>query len=175
MSNLPPAALLAESIFIQDQIRKHSTLFNDSSDSDNEKEGDPANEVLSLEPAPVTEFFDAFLNKFTDKDVAYRANKLKLFREDCSIQVIAKTAFNFNLDDKTRLENLFGSEGNLKKMWLFIYLSFHDQELLMLELRYKQYADDFTRLNEFQKQGGMIAKKDADKIYRLFKFFCLKD
>ena len=45
----------------------------------------------------------------------------------------------------------------------------------MLELRYKQYAEDFTRLNEFQKQNGMIAKKDADKVYRLFKFFCLND
>ena len=33
----------------------------------------------------------------------------------------------------------------------------------------------FTRLNEFQKQSGMISKKDADKVYRLFKFFCLKD
>ena len=45
----------------------------------------------------------------------------------------------------------------------------------MLELRYKQYADSFTRINEFQKQVGIIAKKDADKVYRLFKFFCLKD
>ena len=26
---------------------------------------------------------------------------------------MAKTAFDFNLDDKTRLENLFGPEGNL--------------------------------------------------------------
>ena len=67
---------------------------------------------------------------------------------------MAKTAFDFNLDDKTRLENLFGPEGNLKNMWLFNYLSFHDQELMILELRYKQYAEEFTRLNEFQKQGG---------------------
>jgi len=124
---------------------------------------------------PAVEFFEAFVNKFTDKDFAYRTNKLKLFREDCSIQVMAKTAFDFNLDDSTRLENLFGPIGNIKKMWLFIYLSFHDQEMLMLELRHKQYAEDFNKLNEFQIQKGMLAKKDMAKIYRLFKFFCLKD
>ena len=88
---------------------------------------------------------------------------------------MAKTAFDFNLDDSTRLENLFGPDGNIKTMWLFIYLSFHDQEMLMLELRHKQYAEDFNILNEFQIQRGMLAKKDMAKIYRLFKFFCLKD
>ena len=114
--NLPPAALVAESLNMQDQIKKHSTLFNNSSDSENEQESNPANEALTLEPTPFTEFFDAFVNKFKDKDAAYRANKLKLVREDCSIQVMAKTAFDFNLDDKTRLENHFVPEGYLKKM-----------------------------------------------------------
>ena len=71
--------------------------------------------MVILEPSPVEEFFDAFANKFTDKDAAYREHKLRSFREDCNIQVMAKTAFDFNLDDKTRLENLFGPEGNLKK------------------------------------------------------------
>ena len=59
--------------------------------------------MVILEPTPVEEFFDAFANKFTDKDAAYRDHKLKSFREDCNIQVMAKTAFDFNLDDKTRL------------------------------------------------------------------------
>jgi len=83
------------------------------------------------------------VDKFKDKDAEYRANKLKLFREDCSIQIMAKTAFDFNLDDKTRLENHFVPEGYLKKVCLFIYLSFHNQKWMMLELRYKQYEDGF--------------------------------
>ena len=71
---------------------------------------------------------------------------------------MAKTAFDFNLDDATHLENLFGPEGNIKKVWLFIYLSFYDQEPLTPELR-----DDFNTLNEFKIQKGMLAKKDTAK------------
>ena len=75
--------------------------------------GKYTDEVVVTDIVPVVEFFEAFVNKFTDKDTEYRANKLKLFREDCSIQVMAKTAFDFNLDDSTRLENLFGPIGNI--------------------------------------------------------------
>ena len=117
--NLPPAALVAESLYMQDQIKKHSTLFNNSSNDENEQERNLANEALTLKPAPFTAFFLFYmlsLDKFKDKDAEYRANKLKLFREDCSIQIMAKTAFDFNLDDKTRLENHFVPEGYLKKM-----------------------------------------------------------
>ena len=45
-----------------------------------------------------------------------------------------------------------------------------DQELLMLELKYKQHSEDFNRIKH-----GLIAKKDGPKVYRLFKLFCLKD
>ena len=46
----------------------------------------------------------------------------------------------------------------------------------MLELRYKQYAEDFNDINAFQMEKGLIAvKKDGPKVYRLFKLFCLKD
>ena len=56
-----------------------------------------------------------------------------------------------------------------------MFLSFMDQELLMLELRYKQHAEDFNRINTHQFETGLIAKKDGPKVYRLFKLFCLKD
>ena len=131
--------------------------------------------LVNLKLNESSDFFEAFVNKFMDKEAVYKANKLKIFREDCTVQVMAKIVFEFNLDDATRLENLFGPEGNIKKMWLFIYLSFYDQELLMLELTSKQYADDFNTLNEFQIQKGMLAEKDRAKFYCLFKFFCLKD
>ena len=50
-----------------------------------------------------------------------------------------------------------------------------DQELLMLELRNKQHAEDFNRINAIQLETGLIAKKDGPKVYRLFKIFCLND
>jgi len=52
---------------------------------------------------------------------------------------------------------------------------FVDQEIMMLELRYKQYAEEFNHINTFQKETGLIAKKDGPKVCRLFKLFCLKD
>ena len=85
--NAPPTALFGDSI-MQDQIRKHSTLFNDSSDSDGEVRNTDG--VVVTDIVPTAEFFEAFVNKFTDKDFAYRANKLKLFREDCSIKLWQK-------------------------------------------------------------------------------------
>ena len=62
-------------------------------------------------------------------------------------------------------------------MWQFVFLSFMDQELLMLESRYKQHAEDFNRINTHQLETGLIAKlkKDGRKVYRLFEIFCLKD
>ena len=54
-------------------------------------------------------------------------------------------------------------------------MSFFDQDIMMLELKYKQHAEDFHRINTFQQEGGFIAKKEAPKVYRLFKLFCLKD
>ena len=58
-------------------------------------------------------------------------------------------------------------------MWQFIFLSFMDQELLMLELKYKQHSEDFSRINNYQIEHGLIAKKDGPKVYRLFKLLCL--
>ena len=55
-------------------------------------------------------------------------------------------------------------------MWKFIYLSFLDPDLLMLELKYKQHAEDFNRINAFWIENGLIAKKDGPKVYH-----CLKD
>ena len=46
---------------------------------------------------------------------------------------------------------------------------------MILELKYKQHAEDLNRINTFQQEGGFIEKKEAPKTYRLFKLFCLKD
>ena len=98
-----------------------------------------------------------------------------MFREDSQMQSLAKSVFDFSMNDEDRFKLLFETEGNLKLIWQFIYLSFFDQDLMMLELKYKQHAEDFQRINAFHQEAGFIAKKEAPKIYRLFKLFCLKD
>ena len=40
-----------------------------------------------------------------------------------------------------------------------VQLSIMDQELMMLELRYKQYAEDFNGINTFQMEKVLVAKK----------------
>ena len=67
--NTPLTALFGDSV-MQEQIRKHSTLFNDSSDSDGEVRN--TDEVVVTDIVPAVEFFEAFVNKFTDKDIEYR-------------------------------------------------------------------------------------------------------
>ena len=158
-----------------DAIKKHSLFLQDSS-SDSESETHKNKPTAdNIEDIAANEFFTPFRNKYVKKDLSFRMNRLKAYREDSLMQTLAKAVFDFSPDDKKRFEFLFETEGNLKLMWQFIFLSFMDQECLMLELRYKQHADDFNRINNFQIEKGMIAKKDGPKVYRLFKLFCLKD
>ena len=150
------------------QIKKLSILLNDSdSDDNNENEG--------VEDVGYVDCFSWFNNKCANKDAGYRLNKLRMFREDSQMQSLAKSVFDFSMNDEDRFKLLFETEGNLKLIWQFIYLSFFDQDLMMLELKYKQHAEDFQRINAFHQEAGFIAKKEAPKIYRLLKLFCLKD
>ena len=68
------------------------------------------------------------------------------------------------------IELLFETEGALKLMWHFIFLSFLNQELLMLELKCKQHAEEFSRINCSSDRNG-----ENCKVCCLFKLFYLKD
>ena len=105
------------------------------------------------------EFSDLFHNKFTKKSEGERFQSLKIYREDNNMQLMAKAVFDFSMEDNDRFKLLFETGSNLKRMWQFIYLSFMDQDLMMLELRYKQYAEDFNGINTFQMEKVLIAKK----------------
>ena len=83
-------------------------------------------------------------------------SRLKAYREDSTMQNLARAVFDFSMDDQKRFEFLFETEGNLKQMWQFMFLSFMDQELLMLELRYKQHAEDFNSINAIQLEMGLL-------------------
>ena len=170
-SGLKPTVGLLGEFNLQESLKKHSILLNDS-ESENED-----NIITATSNVGVTtnEFFDSFQNKYVNKDTGFRLQRLKAYREDGHMQSLARAVFDFSMDDKARFELLFETEGNLKLIWHFIFLSFMDQELLMLELKYKQHAEDFNRIHAVQVETGKIAKKDGPKVYRLFKLFCLKD
>ena len=163
--------LFVESIFSDSAIRKHSILLNDSSDSDSNDNTNIANENIETISGErlASEFFGVFTNKFTNKDLGVRMQKLKLFREDGHMQSLARAVFDFSMDDKVRYNLLFETEGNLKLMWQFIFLSFMDQELLMLELKYKQHSEDFNRINNYQIEHGLIAKRMDPKCISSFQ------
>ena len=167
----PTVDRLGEFNLQEESLKKHSILLNDS-ESENED-----NIITATSNVGVTtnEFFDSFQNKYVNKDTGFRLQRLKAYREDGHMQSLARAVFDFSMDDKARFELLFETEGNLKLIWHFIFLSFMDQELLMLELKYKQHAEDFNRIHAVQVETGKIAKKDGPKVYRLFKLFCLKD
>ena len=87
--------LFVESIFSDSAIRKHSILLNDSSDLDsNDNNTNIANkniETISGERL-YSEFFRVFTNKFTNKDLGVRMQKLKLFRERWSYAISGKSS-----------------------------------------------------------------------------------
>ena len=123
-----------------------------------------------------TDYFKPFTNKSAKKDPGKILSKLKEFRENSNIQILAKAVFDFSMNDIQLVWIFFftvAKEENMKLIWQFIYLSFYDQDLLILELRCKN-AENFTRINSFQLQCGLIAKKDVQIVYCLFKLFCLK-
>ena len=152
-----------------DAIKKHSLSLQDSSSDKESEKNTRRPTAVNIKDINADEFFAPFRNKCVKKDMGSRMNRLKAYREDSLMQTLAKAVFDFSMDDKKRFEFLFETEGNLKLMWQFIFLSFMDQECLRLELRYKQHTDDFNRINTFQIENGLIARKNGPKVYRLFK------
>ena len=108
------------------------------------------------------DFFDAFQNKFLEKTEGEHLQCLKALREDSHMQSMERSVFDFKMFDSDRFKFLFETGRNLKRLWEFIYLSFLDQELLMLGLRYKDNAEDFTRINVTQINICFNAKEHFD-------------
>ena len=63
--------------------------------------------------------------------------QLKTYSNDSLMQSLARAVIDFGMDDKKHFELLCETDENLKLIWQFIFLSLIDEELLMLELRYK--------------------------------------
>ena len=64
--------------------------------------------------------------------------RLKSYREDSVLQNLAQAIFDYKMDDADWFGFLFANEGNIKRIWQFIYLSFVDNEQLLAEQKYKQ-------------------------------------
>ena len=70
-------------------------LLNDSdSDDDNLKEG--------VDDGEFVDCFGWFNNKFANKDAGYRLNTLKMYRENSQMQSLAKSVFDFSMNDEDR-------------------------------------------------------------------------
>ena len=63
--------------------------------------------------------------------------RLKSYREDSVLQNLAQAIFDYKMDDADWVGFLFANEGNIKRIWKFIYLSFMDNEQSLLEPKYK--------------------------------------
>jgi len=83
------------------QIKKLSMLLNDSY-SDNDISNTTSLDRNLDESLHTVECFGWFNNEFINKDADYRLKKLKLFREDSQMQLLAKSVFDFSMDDNER-------------------------------------------------------------------------
>ena len=88
------------------QIKKLSLLLNDL-DSDDDISNTTSLDRNLEESLQTVEWFGWFNNKFINKDADYRLKKLKLFREDSQMQSLAKSVFDFSMDDNERFKLLF--------------------------------------------------------------------
>ena len=189
--NPPIITNFAESNFMQEQ----ASLLNISRDLDGETLDEATTNAISkniaesntiagtrvTDSANPKEFYEAFTNVYADKpkDEAYFKRKLELYRKEAFIVYAANLVFDFKISDADKYNILLETSKNgIKLIWQFIYLSYQNQELLMLDQRYKHYADTFDRINKFQRNGGRIAKADSSKVCKLFQnfqFFVLKN
>ena len=69
----------------------------------------------------------------------------------------------------------FNEGDRLKRIWEYICVSFNEQEILLTEPGYGKYCVDFDALKKYQKQTGYVLKSRAYKVYKLFRFFIMKD
>ena len=95
-------------------LRRHSVLFQSSSESEGEI---VQQELFENEDLNVENFFPAFKNKYPQKDSVARVARLKSYREDSVLQNLAQVIFDYSLDDADRFISLFTNEGNIKKIW----------------------------------------------------------
>ena len=124
-----------------------------------------------------SDFYEGFVNAYVNKELTetYVRGKLEKYWKEAFIQHTAKIAFDFQTLDADKYNILFARKNGIKWIWQFIFLSYHDQELLLLESRYRYVAKYFKHLNTLQSQRGVLAKKDASKICKLLQFFIVKD
>ena len=118
------------------------------------------------------DFFQAFVNIYVNKDLTdtYVKGKLEKYRKEAFLQHTARIAFDFQISDADKYTILFDCRNCIKWIWQFIFLSYHDQELLLMEPRYQHVAKDFERVNTFQKQKGVIAKRMLQKCANFSSF-----
>ena len=74
--------------------------------------------------------------------------RLKAYREDSTMQSLARAVFDFSLDDKKRFEFLFETEGNLKLKWQLMFLKFHASRIVDAGIKVQTTCEGF-QLNQY--------------------------
>ena len=186
----PNIVTFAESIFLEDQMRQFAvsstidedisartivtnTGYNTSIAPIGQVSTAPI-EATSNEVIPANaNFYEAFVNHYAkpEKEDGYFKRKLDAYQKDAYIRHTAVLSFDFQISDADKHKLMFETRNGIKLIWQFICLSYQDQELLMMDQRYQQYAKTFDRIHNFQVQAGMIAKADGPKVCKLFQFY----
>ena len=126
-------------------------------------------------PIILVEKYAQFTNQFIDKPIVEQKDKLDEMRNSSILRALVRTAEDFTLEEEEKYALLFNEGDRLKRIWEYIYVSFNEQEILLTEPGYGNYCVDFDALKEYQKQTGYILKNSAYKVYKLFRFFVMKD
>ena len=93
-----PSMQLVEANSRGDTLKKNSVMLQDSDSEGNETK---PTETVNKE-ASGSDFFDAFLNKFTKKNEGERLQALNAYREYSNMQKMAKAVFDFSITDENR-------------------------------------------------------------------------
>ena len=123
----------------------------------------------------LAEKYAQFVNQFINKPIEEQKEKLDEMRNSSIKRATVRTAEDFTLEDEEKYTLLFNEGDRLKRIWEYIYVSFNEQEILLTEPGYGNYCVDFDALKKYKKQTGYILKSSAYKVYKLFRFFIMKD
>jgi len=129
----------------------------------------------TIAPIILAEKYAQPINQFINKPIEEQKDKLDEMRNSSIIRALVRTAEDFTLEDEEKYALLFNEGNRLKRIWENIYVSFNEQEIILTVPGHGNYCVDFDALKKYQKQTGYILKSSAYKVYKIFRFFIMKD
>ena len=119
--------------------------------------------------------YTRFVNQMLNLELEEQKAKLIEMRDSAAMRALVRIAEDFTIEEDEKYSLLFNNGEKLKIIWEYICASFNDQEMLLTEPGYTNYCADYDLLKKYQLQTGYFLKNNAYKIYKLFRFFIMKD